>query len=116
MLLYRQRDGEIDLDGHYEGLGYSGRGSARNNGAMEHIANVGPIPRGKYKIGPAHDTLRLGPIVFNLEPVGHDAHGRTLFRIHGDNMAHDASHGCIIAGRSIRERIAADKETELEVV
>lgn len=115
-LLYRQRDGEIDLDGHYEGLGYSGRGAARNNPAMEAMPNLGPIPRGKYSIGPAHDHPALGPIVFNLEPVGHDAHGRSAFRIHGDNMAHDASHGCIIAGRAVRMHIRLLGETELEVV
>ncbi len=116
MILYRQRDGEIDLDGHYEGLGYSGRGAARNNPNAEGLSNYGPIPRGKYEVGHCYDHETLGPYVFNLTPIGHKAFGRTSFRIHGDNQAHDASHGCIIAGRSIRMRIRDTDQTELEVV
>lgn len=115
MLTYTQATGEIYLDGHFEGIGYSGRGDGRNNPAMEAVANKGPIPRGRYAIGDARESETLGPIVFNLTPVGHDAHGRSAFRIHGDSKDHNASHGCIIAGRSVRERIRDDKETELEV-
>lgn len=121
-LIYLQRnehgDGELTLDGNFEGTAYSGHGEGRNNTAMEDVPNIGPIPRGKYKIvqPPQANHPKLGPIVFHLEPVGHDAHGRTAFRIHGDNKNHDASEGCIIAGRTIRERIRDDKETELEVV
>ena len=37
----------------------------------------------------------------------------SAFRIHGDNETHDASHGCIILGRSIREKIRDNKETVL---
>jgi hypothetical protein len=116
MLIYKQTTGETTLDGHFEGLGYSGAGEARNNPDMEAVPDEGPIPRGRYEIGPKRDSPTLGPIVFDLTPVGHDAHGRTEFRIHGDNVNHDASHGCIILGRSIRERIWDDGEKELEVV
>jgi len=115
MLTYRQADGQIELDGTFEGFGYSGKDEGRNNPDMENVPNVGPIPRGRYMIGAARDGGHLGPIVFDLVPDGHDAHGRTDFRIHGDSLTHDASHGCIIAGRTIRERIRDDQETELEV-
>jgi len=116
MLVYKQDNGELELDEHFEGLGYSGTGKGRNNPEAESEVNVGPIPKGRYSIGPAHDHPTLGAVVFNLEPVGHDAHGRSAFRIHGDSKSHDASHGCIVAGRTIRERIRDDHETELEVI
>ena len=115
-LRYVQATGEIYLDEHFEGIGYSGSGDARNDPAQEATPNAGPIPRGLYSIGEARTSDRTGPVVFDLTPVGHDAHGRTAFEIHGDNKNHDASHGCIIAGRTIRERIRDDKERELEVV
>lgn len=115
-LVYKQSDGELRLDGEFEGYGYSGTGMGRNNPAAENIPSVGPIPRGNYSIGPAYDHPTLGPIVFNLEPVGHDAHGRSAFRIHGDSANHDASHGCVVCGRTIRERIRDDSEHDLEVI
>ncbi len=89
----------------FEGHGYSGFGAGRNNGAMEWVDDVGPIPCGLYEIGPSYQHIHLGPIVMNLTPVGHDAHGRTLFRIHGNNATNDASHGCIVQDRPVREEI-----------
>lgn len=116
MLRYSQKDGDIWLDGHYEGRGYSGRADGRNNPDMEHVRSTGPIPKGKWKIGEAFDHKLLGPCCFRLTPVGHTAHGRSAFLIHGDNKINDASEGCIVAGRTIRHRIRDDKETELDVV
>lgn len=116
MLVYNTSTGEIRLDGEFEGYGYSGHGEGRNNPAMEAVPNVGPIPRGKYRIGPARNDPQKGPICFRLFPVGHDAHNRSGFMIHGDNVRQDASEGCIIAGRLIRRAIDNDAETELEAV
>lgn len=113
---YRSSDGELLHDGVFVGTGYSGRGEARNNPDMEAVANEGPIPRGSYHIADARFSERLGPIVMNLDPVGHDALGRADFRIHGDNASHDASHGCIILGPSIRRLIADSPDKALEVV
>lgn len=115
MITYAQASGELSIDGHYEGSCYSGTGKGRNNPAMEDVQSVGPIPRGKYSVGHVRDGGALGPLVFDLLPVGHTAHGRTLFRIHGDNKTHDASHGCIIAGRAVRQYIADSAQTALLV-
>src|SRR5215471_3014868 len=101
--IYNQSSGEFFHDTTYEGLGYSGLGDGRNNSDMESVPNVGPIPKGGYSIGPAYNHEKLGPLVMNLDPVGHDAHGRSAFRIHGDSVTHDASKGCIILGRAIRQ-------------
>lgn len=118
MLRYNSATGETVLDGHFEGIGYSGFGEGKDNPAMEAVPNIGPIPRGHWKIGAPVTHPHLGPLAFPLTPVGHDAHKRTEFFIHGANALHpnDSSHGCPILGRSIRERIRDDKETELDVV
>lgn len=53
----------------------------------------------------------------NLEPVGHIAHGRTLFRIHGDSRLNPgtASVGCIILPRHVREQMSASGDIDLVV-
>lgn len=113
---YDQSSGELRHDGAFEGTGYSGTGDGRNNGALQHVQMIGPIPVGRYKIGQARDSDRLGPCVMNLDPLpGTETFGRSLFRIHGDNARHDASHGCIILGPSIRRLIARSADNELEV-
>lgn len=116
MWTYRQSDGELLHDGEFVGTGYSGTGDGRNNPDMEGVPDVGPIPQGLYTIGPERVSQRLGPIVMNLEPVGHDALGRTALRIHGDNARHDASEGCVILGPPLRRQIADSADRELEVI
>jgi hypothetical protein len=54
--------------------------------------------------------------VILLEPVGHNALGRSLFRIHGDNAQNDASHGCVILPRNIRELIWNSGDRALTVI
>jgi len=117
MWLYKQSTGDLWHAGSYEGRGYSGHGEGVNNGALEADPGVGPIPKGLWKIGPAHTSPHTGPITMDLTPVGHDAHGRTLFRLHGDNDAlnHSASRGCIILGRALRLAISASGDDDLKV-
>lgn len=113
---YDQIDGALYHNGEFVGQGYSGTGEGRNNRSQEGVPNVGPIPRGKYKIGKARRHKSLGPLVMNLDPVGHDALGRSAFRIHGDNLRGDASEGCIILSRPIRKAVAESGDDELTVV
>jgi hypothetical protein len=116
---YQQSTGDLYRDAAFVGTGYSGAGhtlaEGRNNPAMEAVVGKGPIPKGMWKIGPAHDSPHTGPLTMNLDPVGHDAHGRSLFRIHGDNRDDDASHGCIILARGMRGTIEMSGDTDLEV-
>lgn len=97
---------------------YSGRGEGLNNPEMEAVRGTGPIPRGRWRITHWGDDGKLGKIVAFLVPVGHNAHGRTLFRMHGDNSAanHTASDGCIIADRNLRVVLEATGDMDLEVV
>lgn len=91
----------------FEGEGYSGHGEGRNNPEMETVHDLGPIPRGLWRIGDPVNHPRMGPLTFPLIPIGHDAHGRTGFFIHGNNAANDASHGCPILDHEIREHVIA---------
>ncbi len=102
--------------GAIAGYGYSGTGMGRDNPDMQDRPMIGPTPRGRYTIGPSYKHSKLGPVVMNLDPIGHDALGRSLFRIHGDNARHDASNGCIILSRALREMIAKSEVKELVVV
>jgi Protein of unknown function (DUF2778) len=112
---YSQSTGSLTQDGEFVATGYSGAGSGRNNPAEQAVPNVGPIPRGRYSIGPPFETVKQGECVMRLMPDGHNALGRSGLLIHGDNLTHDASTGCIILSREVRDRIAASPDHELEV-
>ncbi|MFT4091330.1 MAG: hypothetical protein QM645_11400 [Asticcacaulis sp.] len=118
--IYKQATGEfLRPDGKVLAVGYAGYQDGVNNPALEASRAVGPIPRGPWSIGltPLKYTT-VGPVALPLEPLGHSAHGRTLFRIHGDNTRGDrsASRGCIILPRSIRDHITKAGVTRLLVI
>lgn len=116
MWTYAQTSGELCHDGEFVGTGYSGTGRGRNSPEMESTPGVGPLPAGRYHIGPSYNDPHLGPCVMHLDPEpGTTTFGRSLFRIHGDNARHDASHGCIILGPLIRHAIAASADHDLTV-
>lgn len=116
------RNGEVD---YTVGGGYSGYGIGLNNPALAFLKAfargepAGPIPPGTYLIGPAHYSRNTGPITMDLSPIdGTDALGRTLFRMHGDNPAHNhtASEGCIVEGPNVRRRVAGSHDPCLKVI
>jgi hypothetical protein len=117
MWIYHQRSGQLHHGGNLIGTGYAGTGKGRNNPAMQHVKATGPLPRGIYNIGPAYHHPKLGPICMNLEPdVSNEMHGRSLFRIHGNNKVNDASLGCVIQGPAVRKLINASADKILQVV
>lgn len=102
-----------------QGSGYSGFGAGKNNPAMQAVADTGPIPVGQWEIGPPHDTPSHGPYVMALTPsAGTNTFGRSGFLIHGDSIAAPgtASHGCIILGRALREKIWQSGDHQIQVV
>lgn len=117
---YNQTTGEMKHNGQSVGRGYSGagrRGSvSRNNPKMEAISNTGPIPQGRYLIGSPRKSAKTGPHVMDLTPIGHSAHGRSAFQIHGNNKTDDASSGCIIMPPAVRKRISSSGDNELVVI
>ena len=77
-----------------------------NNPALEHVENVGPIPKGRYTVGPhiynhprglADPVLPLIPDAETLANFPKDRKPYT-FLIHGESPGggRDASEGCII--------------------
>lgn len=122
--LYRQSSGLLEHtpDGtlwRKVWVGYAGRLAGLNNPDMQDVENVGPLPRGRYRIGPpvdrpdttGHYTLPLTP-----EPEN-EMHGRGGFAVHGDTYSRNqtASHGCIVVPREIREQIHESLDYNLEV-
>lgn len=114
---YQQSTGELTAENGSAWRGYSGTGDGRNNPNMQDVPDVGPIPVGTYAIRDAYDDPHLGPCVMHLDPTEDtDTFGRSLFRIHGDNAAHDASHGCVIMGPTVRNLISTSNDKTLVVV
>jgi hypothetical protein len=119
MWTYHQASGLLAHDGEPSATGYSGAGAGKNSPAMQDVPNVGPIPQGRYRIGPLFDSQGHGPKCMRVIPCeGTETFGRDGFLIHGDSIAAPgtASHGCIILTRPVREAIAASGDADLEVV
>jgi hypothetical protein len=116
---YDQSSGALTSpQGKRVAFGYSGKGASRNIPGREHVRAQGPIPRGEWRIGAPRRSRATGPHIMDLTPVGHNAHGRSAFQIHGDNRLGNftASSGCIILPRPIREMISASGVNRLVVV
>jgi hypothetical protein len=97
--------------------GYAGTGPGRNNPDMQNVKNTGPLPVGLYRIENPLTHPKLGPVSLPLTPdAGNVMHGRSAFYIHGDNKTNDASEGCIILPRPIRDKISKSKDRWLVVV
>lgn len=125
MWRWDQSAGVLTRDGKHVSNGYSGKGRGKNNPALQAVPGVGPIPAGRWKITGRYDSGRVGPFALRLEAVdaafGDDTHagtGRGAFRIHGDSVRSpgEASNGCIILPRVIRELIWNSGDRDLEVV
>jgi hypothetical protein len=55
----------------------------------------------------------------DLTPVGHNVYGRTELQIHGERIGRppgNASEGCVVLPRNVRERIFRSRDYVLEVV
>jgi hypothetical protein len=101
--------------------GYSGAKGYKNQPLFEALPNLGAIPEGWYEMTKKiNDIGGTGISSIVLKPTrGTVMFGRTDFRIHGDNGAHNgtASHGCIIYGHATdRDRIWNSGVHLLEVV
>ena len=75
MWTFEQDNGKLTHDGNLVGNGYAGGNippnfdaTAVNNPARQAEHCVGPLPRGKYSIGPAHTEPELGPVAMRLDP------------------------------------------------
>jgi hypothetical protein len=116
---YSQSSGALwDRSGKLIAKGYSGYKDGKNNPKLEAVKNVGPIPRGTWIIYEKYNSGNIGPEALKLQPSGHNALGRTYFRIHGDSRKNfgNASKGCIIFPPDIRMLIWNSGVKILEVI
>lgn len=118
MWVYKQRTGAlIDPSGKHIATGYSGKGEHKNRPESEHLRALGPIPRATYTIGAPYDSEKVGPFCLRLT-TAELIHGRSALLIHGDSIKEpgNASNGCIILNRKIRNLIWDSGDRTLCVV
>lgn len=125
MWVWDQSAGTLSRDGKLVARGYSGKARGKNNPALQGMTGVGPIPTGRWRLLRVYDSDRVGPFAIVLDKADatpgddrDDVTGRGAFRIHGDSVRApgDASNGCIILPRAIREMMWRSGDRDLEVV
>lgn len=117
--VYEQVTGRLLQNGQRIAIGYAGIGDGKNNPDMQDVQGVGPLPKGVYEIGSPRDTPTHGPYVLPLTPDdANEMHGRSSFLIHGDSIRNPgfASHGCIVVGLTVREKVWLSGDRKLEVI
>ena len=124
MWTYSQSTGKLFHNGSFVSGGYSGKGRGKNNPSLQGVVGTGPLPRGHWRITEVYNSKRVGPFALVLHANDttpsndtHDETGRGAFRIHGDSVKHpgNASNGCIILPRVIREEIWRSGDRDLIV-
>lgn len=119
-MIYEQKSGTLLTDdGKLIYIGYSGYGLGKNNPEMQDVKNIGPIPCGKYKLQSVHDSDKTGPFTIVLIPHPENKmFNRSGFAVHGDDREHpgQASHGCCIFPRWVRELIWKSSDHYLTVI
>jgi len=119
MWVWDQSAGTMSKDGEVVGTGYAGNGYGKNNPDAQGVVNVGPLPQGRWTIGPPRNSKKTGPYTLPLTPaLATKTKGRSGFLIHGDSARSPgkASHGCIVIARALREKIWESGDRVLEVV
>ena len=125
MWIYSQSTGTLTRNDKLVYTGYSGKGRGKNNPALENMPGLGPIPKGNWVIVDRYDSKNVGPFALVLHSVDatpnndiNDRTNRAAFRIHGDSIKHpgEASKGCIILPRVIREEMWYSGDHNLQVI
>lgn len=102
-----------------ETTGYAGRGEGKNNPEMQSTKGIGPIPEGVYYMREPRESEVTGPYSIPLVPDRkNQMFGRASFAIHGDSVARpgEASHGCIILNRHVRQQMWESGDRTIKVV
>ena len=123
MWTFEQKTGRLLHNGQLIATGYAGGNCGKNpeginNPDMQSVHNIGPLPQGKYTFGVPVSQSHLGPYAIPLSPdPNNQMFGRSGFFCHGDTaIPRQASEGCIIMPRAIRNVIGASPDKDLEVV
>jgi hypothetical protein len=103
--IYEQSTGHFSVFGdaglELIGTGFAGREAGRNNPAAQDEYAIGPIPRGNYTLGIVVHPRFSAPAYKAVPEALTQSFGRSGFWVHGGTD----SHGCIVLGRSARNRI-----------
>ncbi|NTX90668.1 MULTISPECIES: tlde1 domain-containing protein [unclassified Pseudomonas] len=117
--IFQQSTGKLMRNGVLVGTGYAGKNEGKNNPHMQTVPNIGPLPRGEYKIiGHPFHHPHTGNYSIRLEPKPTTSmYGRSGFLIHGDSASNPggASSGCIVLPFNIRHQIWNSGDRDLEV-
>lgn len=112
----------IDPDSNEVAVGYAGGNcghnpEGKNNPEMQNVPSIGPLPEGWYDLGEPVEHSHLGAYAIPLIPdPSNEMYGRGSFYLHGDTTpSGNASEGCIIMPRLVRQAIKASGE-RLQVV
>lgn len=117
--VYDQSSGWLSRDGALTSRGYSGNGRGKNAPSLQAAEGIGPIPRGWWTMVRVYDSKNVGPFAIELQPdAGTETFGRSAFRIHGDRIRDpgNASHGCLIFPRAIREQVWKSGDRKVHVI
>jgi hypothetical protein len=102
------------------GKGYSGHPPYVNKPEAQALEDRGPIPEGIWHIGEPFDSPNHGPFCLPLTPIDPKAtFGRSGFLMHGDKkdaVGKQASKGCIIQARDVREAVHSSPDKFLKVI
>lgn len=120
-MTWRQSTGQMfSSDSALVGAGYAGNGPGLNEPSMQGVHGVGPLPRGRYTIGPLQASHgALGTNVAALIPnPSNGMFGRSAFFCHGRKSLTDmdASEGCIVLDHEPRMVVLNGTDRDLEVV
>lgn len=120
MWVYFQKSGAIhntkDIVNAPRFIGYSGVKPYQNDPDSQCFKDLGPIPRGLYRM----TGLKQDPTKFSIiltPDKNNEMCGRANFLIHGDSVSFPgwASQGCIILMAAERELMWSSGDMELEV-
>ena len=102
----------------YAGGDCGKRPEGRNNPDMCNVPNIGPLPPGDYTMGTPVEHSRLGAFAIPLTPdPANEMYGRRGFYFHGDTeVPGNASDGCIVGSRPVRDAAHASPDQRVRVV
>ena len=124
MWVYEQSTGVMrDPSGARVATGYAGGNcgknpEGKNNPDMQDKKSIGPLPVGTYTRSTPVLKSHLGPFAIPLTPdPTNEMFGRSSFYCHGDTTpSGNASEGCIIMPRAVRNAMWSSADHKLQVV
>jgi Protein of unknown function (DUF2778) len=124
MWTFEQATGKLfDPTSKLVATGYAGGNCGKNkeginNPDAQDQPSIGPLPCGFYTFAEPVPQSHLGPFAIPLTPdSSNEMFGRGHFYCHGDTTpSGNASEGCIIMPRAVRNAMWASSDHRLQVV